>query len=49
MATEKHPRRSKNSKFGDVFGDPFGEQNKTAQRLSLWAVNIWWALEDLNF
>ncbi|RGL34928.1 hypothetical protein DXC67_04010 [Collinsella sp. TF07-1] len=24
-------------------------QNKTAQRLSLWAANIWWALEDLNF
>ena len=25
MTTEKHPRRSKNSKFGDVFGDPFGD------------------------
>lgn len=27
----------------------FGEQKKTAQRQCLWAANIWWALEDLNF
>lgn len=35
MTTEKHPERSKKSKFGDVFGDTFGNQNKTAQRHSL--------------